>query len=157
MAKLIELDINNAVFKSLEQGIKKYRKELKKEFKKAITDTVLYIEAEAKKRCPVDTGRLRASITPEVKSAIEGQVGTNTEYALDVEYGTKPHKIRPIKAKILAWKDRQTGKYIYAKEINHPGTKAQPFLEPAYLEGKEKAEENFKNVFERLSQLLKRV
>ena len=141
----------------LEQGIRQYRRELKNELKKAITDTVLYIEAEAKKRCPVDTGRLRASITPEVKSAIEGQVGTNVEYAIDVEYGTKPHVIHPKKAKMLVWKDRQTGKIHAAKEVNHPGTRAQPFLEPAYLEGKEKAKEHFNDVFERLERQLRRI
>lgn len=51
------------------------------------------IEAEAKKRCPVDTGYLRNSIHTEVGDASRTEAtaitGTNTEYATHVEFGTK--------------------------------------------------------------------
>jgi len=62
---------------------------VKNEMGKAVVRIVLIIEREAKKRCPVDTGLLRSSITPVVESWASGYVGTNTEYAPYVEYGTK--------------------------------------------------------------------
>lgn len=48
-------------------------------------------EREAKRLCPVDTGRLRGSITHEVTkdgAQVRAVVGTNVEYAAPVEYGT---------------------------------------------------------------------
>jgi len=52
----------------------------------------LLVQRDAKKLAPVDTGRLRASITPEVRTAfhtIEGVVGSNVVYAPYQEFGTK--------------------------------------------------------------------
>lgn len=53
-------------------------------------------EGYAKLNCPVDTGRLRNSITHE-RDDEEGQVqiGTNVEYAPYVEYGTSRMKAQP--------------------------------------------------------------
>ena len=157
MSELLTLNINTRQLKQLEKSINKYQKSLKMEIKQALTNTVLDIESEAKKQCPADTGRLRASISSQVESPIEGQVGTNVEYASAVEYGTKPHTIRPKKAKLLVWKDKDSKKIHTAKEVKHPGTKPQPFLEPAYLFGKDKAKTHFEDAFKRLEQLLKRI
>lgn len=44
--------------------------------------------ASAKQACPVDTGRLRASIQYTKKSESSCTVGTNTSYAPFVEFGT---------------------------------------------------------------------
>lgn len=49
------------------------------------------IERLAKQYCPVDTGRLRASITTSLDhdgTGWTGLVGSNVEYAKYVEYGT---------------------------------------------------------------------
>lgn len=54
------------------------------------------------------------------------RIGNNVEYAIFVEKDTKPHIIRPKKAKALYWK----GAGHPRKIVHHPGTKAQPFLEP---------------------------
>lgn len=60
---------------------------------KAVTKAALIVEGEAKKLAPVDTGRLRASITHDVieniLGEIQGRVGTNVDYAVHVEYGTR--------------------------------------------------------------------
>lgn len=57
----------------------------------------LLAEAYAIKKCPVDTGRLRGSIThgtlPEEDTAF---IGTNVEYAPYVEYGTSRMKAQPF-------------------------------------------------------------
>jgi HK97 gp10 family phage protein len=57
-----------------------------------ITKLCIKIEGKAKEYCPVDTGRLRSSITHEVTGqdrTIVGTVGTNVEYAGFVEFGTR--------------------------------------------------------------------
>ena len=51
-------------------------------------------EAYAKAACPVDTGRLRNSISHQ-SSDREMQVGTNVEYAPCVELGTSRQKPQP--------------------------------------------------------------
>ena len=55
-----------------------------------IKKLTLFIEREAKKGTPVDTGALRASINSKYGEFI-GIVGTQQKYAPFVEYGTKPH------------------------------------------------------------------
>jgi hypothetical protein len=51
-------------------------------------------------------------------------------YAPYVEFGTKPHIIRPVKARVLA--NKATGQ-IFGTLVHHPGTKANPFLERIIL------------------------
>ena len=57
-----------------------------------LTAIALRLEEDARRNAPVDTGRLRASITHEVDQAHEvpeqAIVGTNVEYAPFQEYGT---------------------------------------------------------------------
>ncbi len=60
----------------------------------AMRDCALMVEYDAKANAPVNTGRLRASITPEVRAegeTILGVVGSNVEYAPYMELGTRPH------------------------------------------------------------------
>ena len=95
-----------------------------------------WILEEARNLCPVDTGELRNSIKIRERGAYEFHVVADTEYAYFVEYGTRPHIIRPRKAKVLRWFDRWTGKPIFARYVRHPGTRRQPFLRPAYIKHK---------------------
>ena len=65
----------------------------------AMKEAVLIVEADAKRLCAVDTGRLRASITNEVReianAVIEGRIGTNTDYAPYVFLGTSRQDPQP--------------------------------------------------------------
>ena len=57
----------------------------------------------------VRTGRLRSSINARMETAdskVSATVGTNVEYAKFVEFGTKPHIIRPRGAGALAFEPR---------------------------------------------------
>lgn len=57
----------------------------------------LLAENYAAKKCPVDTGNLRASITYEVDTADNAvYIGTNVEYAPYVELGTSRQKAQPF-------------------------------------------------------------
>lgn len=62
--------------------------------KNTLTKVGLFVESEAKLRCPVDTGLLRNSIDSvvEVPSVI---IGTNIDYSIFVEFGTSKQKSQP--------------------------------------------------------------
>lgn len=77
------------------------------------------------RNAPVDTGSLKNSIRFEVKDNGDIEFYMN-DYAQHVEYGTIPHKIRVKNKKVLS-----DGKTIFGKEVNHPGTQAQPFIRPS--------------------------
>jgi hypothetical protein len=64
----------------------------------AMRTATLLVERQAKIFSPVDTGRLRASITPQVVSGlgiggVRGIVGTNVSYAPYVELRPARHKV----------------------------------------------------------------
>lgn len=69
-------------------------KELGPAAEKAFEMIGLQGEGYAKRLCPVDTGRLRNSITHE-KDSEAAYIGTNVEYAAYVEYGTSKTKEQP--------------------------------------------------------------
>jgi len=88
-----------------------------------------YIKSDMEARAPVRTGRLRQSI--EIKVATNKVIiGPNTEYAAYVEFGTKPHVILPKNKKVLVF--NMGGQKVFASKVNHPGTKAQPYVRPAF-------------------------
>lgn len=63
----------------------------------ALEEIGLLAENYAAKKCPVDTGNLRASITHEVDTADNAvYIGTNVEYAPYVELGTSRQKAQPF-------------------------------------------------------------
>lgn len=94
-------------------------------FKAKVGDAVqgagINCEAEAKQRCPVDTGRLRSSIKYTKTSALSCTVGTNVTYAKPIEFG---HVTR-------------SGSHV----------PAQPFLFPAYLRARKDLLIELKSLF----------
>lgn len=70
------------------------RQELNEAAERALTRIGLQAETFAKKKCPVDTGNLRNSISNKVKTEGENAVyiGTNVEYAPYVELGARGRK-----------------------------------------------------------------
>lgn len=57
----------------------------------------IFIEVQAKKNSPVDTGNLRNSITHETEGNTTN-IGSNVEYAPYVEMGTSRHSAQPFLA-----------------------------------------------------------
>ena len=63
---------------------------------KSMEEIGLVAEGYAKKACPVDTGRLRNSITHVVRASEKAvYIGTNVEYGPYVELGTRHMKAQP--------------------------------------------------------------
>lgn len=66
---------------------------------KDLARRAIRVERQAKHLCPVDTGRLRASITWAMESDARGLlaiVGTNVVYAPFVEFGTSRMAAQPF-------------------------------------------------------------
>lgn len=64
-----------------------------------LTRRALQVDNAAKQLCPVDTGRLRSSITNEIGQDGDGlmaTIGTNVEYAPYVELGTSKMAAQPF-------------------------------------------------------------
>ena len=71
----------------------------------ALDDTADAMSLEAQRIVPVDTGRLRASINVKREFLVK-VIGTNVEYATDVEFGTGPHEIVAKNKKVLSDKKK---------------------------------------------------
>ena len=72
-----------------------YHEDVLEGLQQNIEKAALLLERRAKQNCPVDTGKLRASISTEVGN-LEAEVGTNVEYAPCVEFGTSKQKAQPF-------------------------------------------------------------
>lgn len=105
----------------------------------------------AKIRVPRKTSNLGRTIHPGVLTETTARVEVSADYAAAVEFGTKPHDIRPRPGRIgrngrpaaLAWGGarRLSGNLrsgaspeFFARVVHHPGTRPQPFLRPAAIE-----------------------
>lgn len=75
---------------------------LDKHLESAMETWVLMVEGTAKQLCAVLTGRLRASISSEVRrvgrNVLKGFIGTNVEYGPFVERGTRYQEAQPFLA-----------------------------------------------------------
>jgi len=79
---------------------KSYFDEVKKKIaackEKALEAVGIFIEGEAKSRCPVDSGNLRGSYTHQVEARDDKVViGSNVEYSVYVEKGTSKSRAQP--------------------------------------------------------------
>ena len=88
----MKLDVKIIGAQAIMKLLQKKKGEIDKKLNKDLLTCTIKVEGDAKKGTPVLTGRLRSSITHEVKD-LTGKVGTNVDYAPHVEYGTT--KMRP--------------------------------------------------------------
>lgn len=90
---------------------------------RALESCGLVAEGYAKKATPVDTGNLRNSISHKVTEDAS-YIGTNTEYAPYVEFGTGKY-----------YPGGRPDSWVYQDDKGNwhrtEGAKAQPFLKPA--------------------------
>lgn len=89
------------------------------------------VKSEAQALCPVDTGRLRSSISLVVGHTAGGEldvtIGTNVEYAMWVHEGRGPVYARP--GGVLRWEPKGGGAPIFRRSAGP--ARAQPFLTDA--------------------------
>lgn len=95
------------------------------------------VRGDAVRRCPVDTGRLRASITADVvprDDTVVARIGTNVNYAIYVHEGTgifgpTGRPITPKRGRYLVWTPRGALRPVFARSVR--GARAVPFLRDA--------------------------
>ena len=116
--------------------------EIKNDVRKVVKNSAFNIEKNAKSSASVKTGHLRRSISTKMGD-MEATIHTsNLKYAPMVEFGTRPHIIRAKNKKALYWK----GASHPVKQVSHPGSKAKPYLIPAFEKEKDQFLEKLKEV-----------
>jgi len=112
--------------------------ELKRLLDRALPSIARRLQNELVLKSPVDTGRLRNSL--KVIPTNRGLLISGVEYLKYVLWGTPPHIIKPKNKKSLRFevgkKERLSGKkkgknIVFAKEVRHPGTRPNPFVQIA--------------------------
>lgn len=125
--EIIGIDETIRNFRNIDsQMIRKVRRQVVK--------SSLIIETRAKREVAVDTGRLRSSIQIGLKnSGLNADIFSDVNYANFIEFGTRPH--RPPASALKGWARRHNMdgmESVIAKSIERKGTKARPFLVPAF-------------------------
>jgi hypothetical protein len=107
-------------------------------------------EAQANTAPNRKTGHLQRSIVRGQVNATSATVKVNVPYAASLEYGARPHIIKPKRAKVLAWggSRRLSGRLRsgasadhFAAFVHHPGNKPYPYLIPGAKRAIEKSHE----------------
>lgn len=104
------------------------KKATQQQILKALEMCGMLAEGYAALKCPVDTGRLRSSITHEVDADANMMiVGTNIDYAPYVEMGTGEY-----------YEGGRRTPWVYQREdgawVTTTGNRAQPFIKPSIAE-----------------------
>ena len=117
--------------------LKGTNEDIRSDVQKVLKKSGFNIEAKAKLNITnngsVKTGHLRRGITTDVGNMEVTVHTSNIKYARGVEEGTRPHTIRAKNKKALYWK----GAKHPVKSVRHPGSRAKPFLIPAFEKEKE--------------------
>ncbi len=137
--------------KGLEETLKaisKFGEKVNKRVEGITMDTAKGIEENAKAKAPVDLGKLKQSIKAIQLSdktwKIEANATNLAPYAAYIEFGTGGRVSVPAELKDVAI--QFIGKGI--KEVN---MRPQPYLYPAFLQGKREYLEDLKALLEQLS------
>jgi len=92
------------------------------------------VEADARRNVRQDTRQLANSITHRQRQrgpTLVGAVGPSARYGLYVERGSRPHS--PPVAALVGWARRHgVSAYAVQRAIGRRGTRARPFLAPAF-------------------------
>ena len=125
-----------AQIENLDKLLKKLENLKTVSVEQAVNEACILVENDAKRRCPVDTGELRMSITHEIEETSEnritGAVGTNLEYAPYVEFGTGI-----FSSLGNGRQDRWSYKDAKGEWHSTIGQQPQPYLHPALDDNRE--------------------
>ncbi|WP_035290263.1 HK97-gp10 family putative phage morphogenesis protein [Clostridium sp. KNHs214] len=145
-------DVN--VVQSAREAISKMeskKAEIEKLLEKGMEKALLTIEADAKKNCPVDEGRLRASITHDTEvgdEEVKGRIGTNVEYAPYIEFGTGIYA-QDGNGRQTPWSWEGEGVKWEGKHLTQ-GQKGKRFMQDALDSNRDKIGEIFADTLEGL-------
>ncbi|MDR0408695.1 MAG: hypothetical protein LBH45_07265 [Campylobacteraceae bacterium] len=110
-----------------------------------IEDLARTVVKVAQEKAPVVTGELKASIDIlsvsideaivghklNDKITVTGSHGENIIYPIFVHEGTGPYRILPKKKRSLGWGGTTLKREHFARKVEHPGIKANPYFTAA--------------------------
>jgi hypothetical protein len=102
----------------------------------AVKSSTVDVQRVARKshRFATKSGVLERAVTVEFPGEMTGRVFLNPAiagYAGAIHDGSRPHRIDPKRKKLLRWAAPLGGGgkgFAFARHVNHPGTKPDPFL-----------------------------
>lgn len=124
-------------FDEFEKKLKNSPQIIEKAQRNMLEMATFMAQGEAKVKAPIDTGKLRASITSKIikrNNEMVGVVGTNLDHAPYQEYGTGifgPFK-RPIRMRgggVMSWNSK-SGKKMFVRSIL--GVRAKHFMQSGF-------------------------
>lgn len=121
---IIQIEIKNLA--QIKSAFSKAPARMMVNLNRAIRQTIFFVESASQRNVPVKSGRLRGSIYRDFQP-LKGELGYGAKYAGWVHDGTSPYTIRPSGKQALYWK----GAAHPVKRVNHPGIRANPFLQRA--------------------------
>jgi hypothetical protein len=126
-----EIRVTRVDFKVNRAGLEAQAAPILRRFHSSLTRR---IATQARVDVPVRTGHLGRSIREDPQRfvgpfRVTGGVTAHARYAAAVHEGSRPHVIRarPGKALSFMWH----GERVFFRKVNHPGTRARPFLRNA--------------------------
>ncbi|SRR6056297_644718 len=140
--------------KKFQRQLERLRKKHAKRLHETIIDSTYKMHKLASGTAPVDDGALKGQI--KIKTGyLKGEVVSEANYSQAVEEGTKPHHIEIKSKKVLAGAASKApagmatsnGWAIYGTRVQHPGTKPQPFMKPAFTVAKNYLVKQIKKLF----------
>ena len=121
----------------LDEALDEYPLELDRQMTRAMRNAGALVAAKARTLAPRGpTSHLSNSIQGTeptgsfVRGTLTGGAVAIAAYAEYVEAGTRPHEIRPRHRRSLRFPS-SAGGFAFRRRVLHPGTRAQPFMEPA--------------------------
>jgi len=149
MSKPIKVQVNDTYFNKALNKLKALENDFANEVDLELNAVAVDIETKAKINAPVDTGRLRASISSNKLSLLRYEVRVATNYAAYVEFGTG-QKYKNYEPKLTnEWKNIASDFFKTGKGTTRP----QPYLYPAVKIVLKDFKQRFKD---RLKALLKK-
>lgn len=106
---------------------------------RAVDLTAIEVFGNIIRESPIDYGRLAGSFSIEQIDDLSWRIYTDVEYAEAVQTGTQPHVIEPKNGRALAFS--MNGQTVIVKRVNHPGTKANPYITRALDGAKSRTDE----------------
>jgi hypothetical protein len=107
---------------------------------------------------PKKTGKYAASIRTRQLTVNNGagfEVLSPSPLGKFIQGGTRPHIIRAKNARFLRFYWPKVGRVVYFKSVNHPGTRANPFMDAAYRRWRPGAQQDLSKVGLRWTAVMK--
>lgn len=132
---MASVEIRIEGIEKLQAGVAAGPATLATEVRTAMQAGSILIEGTARSLAPKDTSRLAGSITHAITGGganLTSKIGPSVAYGFFVEKGRRPGTPPPVSA-IRGWATRHgINPYVLARAIGRRGTKARPYMLPAF-------------------------